>query len=83
VTTNQVREAIARMPIARNLIGTATHATFTQATAVNLAAVVVWLLIARSSAKGSNPARALACVLFGLRTVAMLIGPVELSALSP
>jgi hypothetical protein len=82
-TKTQLRDVIARTPIARDLIGMATHATFTQAAAVNLAAVVVWLLIARWSIKGSSTARTLACVLFGLRTVAALIGPGELSALSP
>ncbi len=82
-TKNELRDVIARTPIAKDLIGTATHATFTQAAAVNLTAIVVWLLIARWSAKGSTTARTLACVLFGLRTVAALIGPGELSALSP
>jgi hypothetical protein len=69
--------------MARNLIGTATTATFTQAAAVNLAGVVLFLVMARWTAKGSITARTLACVLFGLRTVAVLIGPGELSALSP
>jgi hypothetical protein len=82
-TKNELREVIAATPIARNLIGTATTATFTQAAAVNLAGVALWLLMARWNAKGSTTARTLACVLFGLRTVAALIGPGELSALSP
>jgi hypothetical protein len=83
VTKTELREVIARSPIARNLIGTAAHATFIQAAAVNLVAVVVWLLIARWTAKGSRTARTLASGLLGLRTVAALIGPGELSALSP
>jgi len=82
-TSNELREVIARTPISRNLIGTATHATFVQAAAVNLVGVVLWLLMARWNAKGNTTARTLACVLFGLRTVAALIGPGELSALSP
>jgi sulfite exporter TauE/SafE len=40
-------------------------------------------IIARWSAKGSTTARTLAGVLFGLCTVVVLIGPGELSALSP
>lgn len=82
-TKTELHDVIAKTPMARNLIGTATHATFTQAAAVNLVAVVLWLVIARWSAKGSTTARTLASVLFGLRTVAALIGPGELSALSP
>lgn len=82
-TKDDLRDVIARTPMARNLIGTATHATLTQAAVVNLIAIVGWLLIARWSAKGSTTARTLACVLFALRTVAALIGPGELSALSP
>ena len=82
-TRSELREVIARTPMARNLIGGATTATFTQAAAVNLAGAVVFLLMARWTAKGSITARTLACVLFGLRTVAVLIGPGELSALSP
>jgi hypothetical protein len=82
-TKNELRDVIARTPMATDLIGTATHATLAQAAAVNLIAIVVWLLIARWSVKGSTTARTLACVLFGLRTVAALIGPGELSALSP
>ena len=69
--------------MARNLIGTAATATFTQAAIVNLTAVVLFLVMAHWSAKGSTTARTLATVLFGLRTVAALIGPGELSALSP
>ncbi len=61
--------------MARNLIGTAATATFTQAAVVTLAGVVLFLLMARWTAKGSITARTLACVLFGLRTVAVLIGP--------
>ena len=82
-TKNELREVIARTPVARNLIGTATTATFTQAAIVNLTAVVLFLVMAHWSAKGSTTARTLATVLFGLRTVAALIGPGELSALSP
>lgn len=82
-TKNELREVLARTPMARNLIGTATTATFTQAAAVNLAGVVLFLLMARWTEKGSITARTLASVLFGLRTVAVLIGPGELSALSP
>jgi HAAS domain-containing protein len=82
-TKNGLREVIATTPMARNLIGTATNTTFIQAAAVNLVAVVLWLLIARWSAKGSTTARTLACVLFALCVVAALIGPGELSALSP
>jgi uncharacterized membrane protein len=83
VTKNEVREIIARTPISRNLIGTATTSTFVMAAAVNLLAVVLWLVMARWNAKGSITARTLASVLFGLRTVAALIGPGELSALGP
>lgn len=82
-TRSELRAVIARTPMARNLIGTAATATFTQAAAVNLAGVVLFLLMARWTGKGSITARTLACVLFGLRTVAVLIGPGELSALSP
>lgn len=82
-TKSELRAVIARTPVARNLIGTATTATFTQAAAVNLIAVVLFLVMARWSANGSTTARTLACVLFGLRTVTVLIGPGELSALSP
>ncbi len=82
-TKNEVREVIARTPISRNLIGTATTSTLVMAAAVNLVAVVLWLVMARWTAKGSTTARTLACVLFGLRTVAALIGPGELSAVGP
>lgn len=82
-TKNTLHEVLARTPMTRNLIGTATHATLVQAAAVNLAAIVLWLLLAHWTAKGSTTAKTLACVLFGLRTVAALIGPGELSALSP
>jgi uncharacterized membrane protein len=82
-TKNELREVLARTPMARNLVAAAATATFTQAAAVNLAGAVLFLLMARWTAKGSVPARTLACVLFGLRTVAVLIGPGELSALSP
>jgi hypothetical protein len=82
-TKSGVREAIARTPISRNLIGTATTSTVVMATAVNLVAIILWLVIARWGAKGSTTARTLASVLFGLRTVAALIGPGELSALGP
>lgn len=82
-TKNEVREVIARTPISRNLIDTATTSTLVMAAAVNLAAVVLWLVMAAWSAKGSITARTLACVLFGLRTVAALIGPGELSAVGP
>lgn len=82
-TRSELRAVIARTPMARNLIGTATTATFTQAAVVNLVGVVLFLLMARWTGKGSITARTLACVLFGLRTVAVLIGPGELSALSP
>ena len=82
-TRSELRAVIARTPVARNLIGTAATATFTQAAAVNLVGVVLFLLMARWTGKGSITARTLACVLFGLRTVAVLIGPGELSALSP
>ena len=82
-TTNEVREIIARTPISRDLIGTATTSTVVMAAAVNLVAIVLWLVMARWTAKGSTTARTLACVLFGLRTVAALIGPGELSALGP
>jgi uncharacterized membrane protein len=82
-TRSELREVLAGTPMARNLIGTATTATFTQAAVVNLAGVVLFLLMARWTGKGSITARTLACVLFGLRTVAVLIGPGELSALSP
>ena len=82
-TKNELRQVIADTPMSRNLIGTATTATIFMAAAVNLVGVVLWLLMARWSQKGSITARALACVLFGLRTVAALIGPGELSALSP
>ncbi|HEY1617720.1 MAG TPA: hypothetical protein VGG25_08885 [Streptosporangiaceae bacterium] len=61
----------------------ATHATLVQAAAVNLVGAVLWLLMARWNPKGNMTARTLACVLLGLRTVAVLIGPGELSALSP
>ena len=79
-TRSELRAVIART---RNLIGAATTATFTQAAAVNMAGVVLFLLMARWTGKGSITARTLACVLFGLRTVTVLIGPGELSALSP
>jgi uncharacterized membrane protein len=82
-TRNELRAVIARTPVAGNLIGTVTTATFTQAAAVNLVGVVLFLLMARWTGKGSITARTLACVLFGMRTVAVLIGPGELSALSP
>jgi uncharacterized membrane protein len=82
-TVSELRAVIARTPVARYLVGSATHATLVQAAAVNLIAIALWLLIARWSAKGSTTARTLACVLFGLRTVAALIGPGELSAFSP
>ncbi len=82
-TKNEVREVIAKTPISRSLIETATTSTLVMAAAVNLAAVVLWLVMARWSAKGSITARTLACVLFGLRTVAALIGPGELSAVGP
>jgi uncharacterized membrane protein len=82
-TANELREVIALTPMSRNLIGTATTATFVMATAVNLVAVLLWLLMARWNGKGSITARTLACVLFGLRTVAAVIGPGELSANSP
>ncbi len=82
-TKHELREALARTPMPRHLIGTVTTATFAQAAAVNLVGVVLWLLMARWNWKGSTTARTLACVLFGLRTVAALIGPGELSTLSP
>jgi hypothetical protein len=82
-TKNEAREVIARTPISRDLIGSATTATVVMAAAVNLVAVVLWLAMARWSGKGSITARTLACVLFGLRTVAALIGPGELSAVGP
>ena len=82
-TKNEVREVIARTPISRDLIGTATTSTLVMAAAVNLVAVLLWLVMARWSATGSITARTVACVLFGLRTVATLIGPGELSALGP
>jgi hypothetical protein len=82
-TKNEVREVIARTPISRNLIGTATTSTLVMAAAVNLIGIVLWLVMARWTAKGSTTARTLACVLFGLRTVAALIGPGELSAVGP
>jgi hypothetical protein len=82
-TKNEARQIIARTPISRDLIGTATTSTFVMAAAVNLVAVVLWLIMARWSAKGSTTARTLGSVLFGLRTVAALIGPGELSALGP
>lgn len=82
-TRSELRAVIARTPMARNLIGTVTTATFTQAAVVNMVGVVLFLVMARWTGKGSITARTLACVLFGLRTVAVLIGPGELSALSP
>jgi uncharacterized membrane protein len=83
VTRSELREVIARTPVSRNLIGTATTATFVMAAAVNLAGVLLWLIMAHWNGKGSITARTLACVLFGLRTVAAVIGPGELSATSP
>jgi uncharacterized membrane protein len=58
-TRSGLREVIARTPISRNLIGTAATATIVQAAAVNLAAVVVWLLMVRWNRKrqhdGADP----------------------------
>ena len=82
-TRSELRAVIARTPVTRNLIGAATTATFTQAAVVNMVGVVLFLVMARWTGKGSITARTLACVLFGLRTVTVLIGPGELSALSP
>jgi uncharacterized membrane protein len=82
-TRSELREVIARSPIARGLIGTATSATLAQAVVVNLVGVALFLLMARWNRRGRITARTLACVLFGLRTVAALIGPGELSAASP
>jgi hypothetical protein len=82
-TRTELREVIARTPMSRNLIGTATTATFVMAAAVNLAGVLLWLLMARWNGKGSSTARTLACVLFGVGTVIAVIGPGELSANSP
>ncbi len=82
-TRNELREMIARTPVSANQVGTATTATFVMAAAVNLIGVLLWLLMARWNGKGSITARTLACVLFGLRMVAAVIGPGELSATSP
>ncbi|MGD0377437.1 MAG: hypothetical protein ABSB01_22985 [Streptosporangiaceae bacterium] len=74
-TRSELREVLARTPMARNLIGTATTATFTQAAAVNLAGVVLFLLMARWTAKGSITARTLACVLSACARWLCLSGP--------
>jgi hypothetical protein len=55
-TKNELREVLAKTPMTRNLIGTATTATFTPAAAVSLAGVVLFLLTVtepgRRSARG-------------------------------
>lgn len=82
-TRSGLREVLARTPVPRHMLDTAATATLVQTIVVNLVAVVLWLLMAYWNSKGSTTARTLACVLFGLGTVAALIGPGELSALGP
>ena len=82
-TRSGLREVLARTPLPRNMISAAMTATVIQAAVVNLAAVGLWLLMARWNSNGSVTARTLASVLFGLGTAAALIGPGELPALGP